>query len=129
MRKYRAGNSGTAYTKSDDWGIEAPHPRGSISFAVFAHEVGHQLLHRSDSKPRWLEEIEAWEFAFSCFERFELRGVERARERAAKSLVYAAVKALRNPRTSEATRQRLRRRYAWVWQVAGPIGLQYEVWL
>jgi hypothetical protein len=129
VRKYRERNTGVAFTTADDWGIEVPHPRGPISFATFAHEVGHQLLHRHNSTPRWLEEIEAWEFALSCFERFELSGVERARHDAAKSLVYAAVKALRNPRTSDETRRALRSRYAWVWQTVPEQALRSEIWL
>jgi len=113
VRKTRKRSSGVAMTASDDWGIEAPAPRGAIGFGVFAHEVGHQVLHRGNSKPRWLEEIEAWEYALAQFERFELRGVEQARARAARSLRYAAGKAARrcSPATAQAIVDRLP---AWV---------------
>jgi hypothetical protein len=121
VRKYRSGSTGTAYTEADDWGIEAPHPRGPVSFAVFAHEVGHQLKHRDGSRPRWLEEIEAWEFALSCFERFELPGVERARASAARHLRYTAARLARRRRLSPETAQRvLDRMPAWVWKLDDP---------
>jgi hypothetical protein len=96
--KTRKRSSGVAMIASDDWAIEAPAPRGAIGFAVFAHEVGHQMLHRGKSTPRWLEEIEAWEYALEQFARFELRGVEQARARAARSLRYAAGKAAKRVR-------------------------------
>jgi hypothetical protein len=119
VRRYRTKTTGTAYTTSDDWGIEVPRPRGPVSFAVFAHEVAHQLLHRSNSKPRWLEEIEAWEFALDCFPRFELSGVERARRDAARSLRYAFLKAGRRakPETVATMVERFPR---WVWNEGGP---------
>lgn len=130
VSKYRSSNTGAAFTFGDEWDIEVPHPRGPVSFGVFAHEVGHQLLHRHNGGyPRWLEEIEAWEFALDCFRRFELPGVERCRADAAKALVYAAVKALRNPRTSDATRRALRERYAWVWEVDPARAARAEIWL
>jgi hypothetical protein len=93
VRKWRQNTTGTAYTKSDDWGIESPRPRGPVSFAVFAHEVGHQVKHRYNSAPRWLEEIEAWEYALEQFDRFELAGRDNAQARGARSLRYAAHKA------------------------------------
>lgn len=93
VRKWRKNNTGTAYTKSADWGIEAPRPREPISFVVFAHEVGHQDMHRHNSAPRWLEEIEAWEYALAQFDRFELDGRDKAEAQGAASLRYAAHKA------------------------------------
>lgn len=95
VRRYRNGNSGTAFTRDDDWGIEVPRPRGPISFGVFAHEVGHQARHRQGSKPRWLEEVEAEEFALACFDIYELKGRGRYEAHAAKHLRYAFVKALK----------------------------------
>jgi hypothetical protein len=83
VRKWRTKTTGVAYTNADDWGIEAPRPRGALSFATFAHEVAHQVLHRRNSKPRWLEEIEAWEWALAQFDRFDLPGVLVAQEDAA----------------------------------------------
>ena len=109
VRKWRQNTTGTAYTKSDDWGIESPRPRGPLSFAVFAHEVGHQLLHRHNSAPRWLEEIEAWEYALEQFDRFELDGKDDAQTRGAKSLRYAAHKASQrcSPATAYAILERM----------------------
>lgn len=115
VRRWRTGNTGAAWTRDADWGIEVPEPRGPISFGTFAHEVGHQMLHRGNgSTARWLEEIEAWEYALAQFDRFELPGRERAQADAAKCLRYAASKAER--RCGPATAQLiLDRMPAWVW--------------
>lgn len=114
VRRWRTSNTGRAFTRSDDWGIEVPQPRGPVSFGVYAHEVGHQMLHREGSRPRWLEELEAWEYALAQFDRFQLRGIERCRSDAAKSLVYAAAKA--NRRCSPETAQAILDRFPdWVW--------------
>jgi hypothetical protein len=110
VRKWRHAG-GVAYTDDDDWGIEAPRPRGAVSFGVFAHEVAHQLLHRSGSRPRWLEEVEAWEYALAQFVRFELSGALQAREHAAKSLAYASRKAVRRGANRELINERMP---AWV---------------
>ena len=118
VRKWRTKNTGRAYTRAADWGIEAPRPRGPVSFATFAHEVAHQMLHRSNgSYPRWLEEVEAWEWALEQFDRFSLNGVDRARLDAARHLSWTATKRLRNSSTSSETIVVLLRRYSWVWDV------------
>lgn len=114
VRKWRKSNTGTAYTASDDWGIETPRPRGQASFAVLAHEVGHQLLHRRNSKQRWLEEVEAWEYALAQFDRFGLAGREKAEATAARCLDYAVTKALRR-RCSVATYVAMKARLAERW--------------
>ena len=116
VRKWRTSNTGRAGTSSRDWWIEAPEPRGPISFGVFAHEIGHQMLHRQNGRtPRWLEEVEAWEYALAQFERFGLAGIERSRRDAADSLVYAAHKA--NRRATPETAQAILDRYPdWVWR-------------
>ena len=112
--KWRKSMTGLAFTRSPIWAIEVPEPRGPISFGVFAHEVGHQMLHREGRKQRWLKEVEAWEYALEQFPRFGLKGVERARADAAKSLVYAAHKA--NRRCSPETAQAILDRFPeWVW--------------
>src|SRR5262245_38881114 len=75
---YRKATTGRAYTSSKDWGIATPDPRGPVSFVTFAHEVGHQLLHRTGKRPRWQEEGEAWDYALKQFNRFALPGQEKA---------------------------------------------------
>ena len=116
VSRWRKTMSGTAYTKDENWRIEAPYPRGPISFGIFAHEVGHQMLHRIDRRYRWLEELEAWEFSLSQFDRFVLPGKAAAMRRAAGSLRYAAWKTSR--RASDATMEKLELRYpAWVWKL------------
>lgn len=121
VRRYRTSMTGRAFTRADDWGIEAPEPKGPISFAVFAHEIGHQMLHREGRRSRWLEEVEAWEYALAQFERFDLPGQEKAQADAAKSLVYAAAKA--NRRCSPETAQAILDRFPeWVWTINAPCG-------
>lgn len=113
VRKWRKNATGTAYTSSADWGIESPEPRGPISFAVFAHEVGHQMLHRHNSAPRWQEELEAWEYAVDQFSRFQL-DAKGVRERMVRSLRYAAAKT--SKRCSAETARALLDRYPkWIW--------------
>lgn len=116
VRKWRRGTSGVAYTASEDWGIEVPEPRGPVSFATFAHEVGHQLLHRRNGDAsRWLEECEAWEFALAQFDRFELPGKIKAQNDAATSLARAAAKAIRRSNRRDMLVAEIRARYpAWV---------------
>lgn len=109
VRKWRKSNTGTAYTASDDWGIETPRPRGQASFAVLAHEVGHQLMHRRNSAQRWLEEVEAWEYALDQFDRFNLGGRDRAVVTANRCLCYAVTKAIRR-RCSDATYEAMKAR-------------------
>ena len=119
VRRYRTSVTGVASVRSDDWEIEAPEPLGPVSFAVLAHEIGHQLLHRTRNRPRWLEELEAWEYALKQFERFDLKGIDRARHSAKKSLVYAAIKAAR--RGNAKTAQTILDRYpSWVWDGDAP---------
>lgn len=118
VRKWNKKPVGRAYTREDDWGIEVPEPRGPISFGTFAHEIGHQLLHRFNSDPRWLEEVEAWEYALAQFERFDLPGVEECRRDAGLSLVYAAAKAERRSNDPRALMAQIRERYPeWVWEL------------
>ena len=110
VRKWRTKNTGAAWTSADDWGIETPRPRGHASFAVLAHEVGHQMLHRHNgNKQRWLEEVEAWEYALAQFDRFDLPGREKVVDTARRSIRYAAAKAVRR-RCSDATAATMRER-------------------
>lgn len=105
VRKWRSGRTGCADTSSDAWEIEVPRPTGPVSFGVAAHEVGHQLLHRTGSLPRWLEEVEAEEFALAQFDRFGLPGRDRYARNVVGHLGYAFAKALRRSRTDDARRQ------------------------
>ena len=101
VTKYRRSMSGVAFTgplteRGSKVEIEAPEPKGPISFAIFAHEIGHQVLHRDNGRtPRWKEEVEAWEFALKAVQRFDLPGYERVEARAARSIAYAFRKARR----------------------------------
>lgn len=95
VRKWRSNLTGCAYTRDPDWGIVSPKPTTAAAFSVFAHEVGHQMLHRVGSLPRWLEEVQAWEYALDAFDRFGLPGREDVERRAERSIGYAFGKAMR----------------------------------
>lgn len=96
VRKWRTSTTGVAYTSASDWGIETPHPRGPISFVVLAHEVGHQTLHRGNGGyPRWREEVEAAEYALTQFDRFGLKGRERAELHELHNIAWSFQKAIR----------------------------------
>lgn len=87
VRRYRTSMSGIAWN-NDAWEIEAPAPRGEVSFGTFAHEIAHHLLHMhgAPGRPRWVEEIEAEEWALDQFDRFGLSGRWRYERNAAAHL-------------------------------------------
>lgn len=95
VRKWRTTRTGVADVKNAAWEIEVPEPRGPISFGVFAHEVGHQMLHRGRNLPRFVEEVEAEEYALAQFDRFELPGRGKYEKHAARHVGYSFVKAIR----------------------------------
>lgn len=90
---WRSNMSGIAWIGHPDRPIEAPHPKSPMSFAVLAHEVGHQALGRV--RPRWREEHLAWQFALDAMERLGVPVTDRVRQRYADSMRYALVKARR----------------------------------
>lgn len=116
VRRYRENTlTGVAFTNDDDWGIEVPRPTTARRFGTCAHEIGHQMLHRHNSKPRWLEEWEAWDYALKQFVRFDLPGAEAAMKDAAKCLRYAAKKANRRIKKPETAQAILDTFPEWVW--------------
>lgn len=90
---WRSNMSGIAWLGHPDRPIEAPHPKSPMSFAVLAHEVGHQALGRV--RPRWREEHLAWQFALDAMERLGVPVTDRVHQRYAASMRYALVKAQR----------------------------------
>ncbi len=77
------------------------------------------MLHRRNSKPRWLEEVEAWEYALEQFDRFDLPSKDKAKSDAARSIVYAAAKADRRRCSPETAQAILDRLPEWVWVING----------
>lgn len=123
VRRWNVKNRGTAYTQAADWGIAVPEPRGPASFATFAHEVAHQVLHRHNSLPRWAEECEAWLWALAQFDEHRLPGRAVAQADAAKCLCYAASKALQRSNDPAGLWLRIVALYpAWVWAAPGAWG-------
>ena len=90
---WRANMTGIAWLGHPDRVIEAPHPKSSMSFAVLAHEVGHQALGRVT--PRWREEQQAWLFALQAMETFGVPVTQSVLDRYASSMRYALAKAHR----------------------------------
>lgn len=105
MRRWRSSTSGCAYIATPE--IEGPEPRGRVSFAVLAHEVGHKALVHGRSKPRWQEEVEAWDYALAQFERLGLgepgAGVERRARRGIAHSFGMAIRRGADPRRIAAT--------------------------
>lgn len=97
IRRWRTDIGGRAFNNvSNADEFEAPRPTTRISFAVFAHEVGHLKLHGNNGNyPRWREEIEAWDFALDCFQRFGLKGKNKTFGWTTRYVEYAIDKALR----------------------------------
>jgi hypothetical protein len=101
----KSSNSGVAKTDGSRR-IIAPAPKGRVSFAVFAHEVAHVVLHERNGKvPRWQEEVEAIEFALDAFTRFELPGKGKQRKADVSPVAYAFHKAIRRGADPEAIRK------------------------
>jgi hypothetical protein len=98
VRRWRSNINGQSFD-GPDWGLEAPRPRGPVSFGVLAHEVAHHLLHlhgngRSDT-PRWMEEVEAEEWALAQFDRLGLPGRARYERSVVAHLAHTFGKAIR----------------------------------
>ena len=90
VKTVRKSMSGVAYI--EDGIISAPAPKQALSFAIFAHEVGH--ISNGHVSPRWLEELRAWQFSLDCFKRFGLTIPREVRQRMKYSLTFALAKAL-----------------------------------
>ncbi len=90
---WRSNMTGIAWLGLPDRIIEAPHPRSSLSFAILAHEVGHQALGKL--RPRWREEQLAWDFALEQMERLGVPVSDAVQKRYAGSMRYALAKAIR----------------------------------
>lgn len=106
VRGRRKATTGVAYP---DGSVIIPDVRGPISFATAAHEVGHVVLGHSFNGrrlPRWVEEVEAWQYALDQFESYGLAGYDRAYLDAARCVAYAFSKAIRRGVDPETIRER-----------------------
>ncbi len=90
VKTIRRTMSGIAYI--EDKAISAPAPKQALSFAIFAHEVGH--IANGKFSPRWLEELRAWQFSLACFKEFGFTISREVRQRMKYSLAFALAKAL-----------------------------------
>ncbi len=90
---WRSNITGLAWVGHPDRPIEGPLPKSELSFAVLAHEVGHH--HIGKRRPRWREELLAWEFACDAMSVLGVPVTERVLARYAASMRYALAKALR----------------------------------
>ena len=90
VKTIRRTMSGSAYL--EDKVISAPAPKQALSFAIFAHEVGH--IANGEISPRWLEELRAWQFSLDCFRQFDLTIPRKVRQRMKYSVAFALAKAL-----------------------------------
>jgi hypothetical protein len=90
---WRSNMTGIAWIGHPARAIEAPHPKSPMSFAVLAHEVGHQSLGKI--RPRWREEQLAWQFAMHAMQSHDIPVTENVLERYSESMRYALAKAMR----------------------------------
>lgn len=96
VAKYRSSMTGCARIRDGQREIEIPRVRGAVSFGVLAHEIGHHVLgHVERRQPRWIEEVEAWEFALKAVQKLDLPGYDRVYRDALKSIEQQFYRALR----------------------------------
>lgn len=75
--------------------IESPEPRGSMSCAIFLHEIGHHALGIGRFRPRSLEEFHAWRWSVEAMRANGIAVTDAVERRMRQSLRYAAEKAIR----------------------------------
>ena len=81
VRKWRTHMAGSAWELTYQDGrikrlIAAPRPRGSVSAAIFLHEIGHHAVGFKRYPSRCLEEHYVWQWAFR---EMEARGIRITR--------------------------------------------------
>lgn len=100
VRKWRSGMSGCAWQVRYQDGrvirwIESPLPRGSLSLAIFLHEIGHHVIGFERHKHRCEEEYYVWQWALSEMRRIGIEPDARVQNRFRLSMCYAVDKAMR----------------------------------
>ena len=92
--KINTNMNGAAYIKNND--IEIPNPKTDKSLSVCLHEIGHKVLgHKRNSKKRFIEEYESWNYALNIFRILEIPIKKGLRNKYKRSLRYAVNKAKR----------------------------------
>ena len=100
VRRWRRSMSGMAWQAPGPDGaltrwIESPEPRGSMSCAIFLHEIGHHALGLGRFRPRSLEEFHAWRWSIEAMRSAGIEVTDAVERRMHDSLRYAAEKAIR----------------------------------
>ncbi|MBI4308182.1 MAG: hypothetical protein HY684_05185 [Chloroflexi bacterium] len=77
--------------------IETPRPHTPLSFAIFAHELGHHLqrVERASWPSRMEQEYDAWQRAFALMRQHGVPITEKVERRYVQAMRYALAKALR----------------------------------
>jgi hypothetical protein len=100
IHKWRKNMSGCAWRvlyhdgRAINW-IESPHPKTTISLAIFLHEVGHHAIGFRRYRVRCEEEYHAWLWAFEQMRKLGIEPDARVTCRFHRSMQYAVSKALR----------------------------------
>jgi hypothetical protein len=100
VHRWRRSMSGMAWLGPGPDGsltrwVESPEPRGSMSCAVFLHEIGHHALGIGRFRPRCLEEFQAWRWSLATMREREIAITAHVERRVELSLRYAVAKAVR----------------------------------
>jgi len=90
IKTVRKSMSGVAYI--EDRVVSCPAPERALSFAILAHEVGHIV--NGHLRPRWLEELRAWQFSLVYFKEFGFAIPREVKWRMKYNLTFALAKAL-----------------------------------
>jgi len=84
---------GCAYPESRT--IEIPYPNTKLRLSIALHEVGHIVLNHNNTKKRYIEEIEAWDYALKLMKLNNIPISNKLRLKRKKSINYAIGKAKR----------------------------------
>ena len=75
--------------------IEIPRPTTKLRLSIALHEVGHIVLKHHKAKKRYIEETEAWNYAFKIMKLNKISIPNKVKARRKRSITYAINKAKR----------------------------------